>query len=82
MILLNYWMVGGAALDTWMGTFLLLAAVFALLNILQTDETGDGPHPPRPPQASAQAHEAGELQRLTEHHAQSLQMLLPPEHRT
>ena len=76
MIILNYWMAGGAAMDTWVGTFMVLAAIFALLNIMQTDE---GPYPPPPPAAT---HEAVELQRLAEHHAHNLQMLLPPEHRT
>ena len=55
MIILNYWMAGGAAMDTWVGTFMVLA-IFALLNIMQTDE---GPthrrhqQPPMRPLAAA-----------------------------
>lgn len=82
MMIFTYVTMGNGAMDTWVSTFMVIAAILAVLNLLQSDSPGDGPYPPPPPPGLAAAHEAVELHRLADHQAQSLQMLLGPEHRT
>ena len=69
MIMLNYGMLGNGLTDTWVSTFMLLAAIFSFLNMLQDSRTA--PAPDRPTLARSSADALGH----------ELRMLLPPEQR-
>ena len=76
-IVLNYAMLGNGLTDTWVATFLLLAAIFAFFNMLQDSK------PPAPAPLDlrqTQALEAVE-RRSWAATARDLTLLLPPDQR-